>query len=111
MSNPIELTTIRENIVKIADENGIKITDIFLFGSRTKDKYTELSDYDLLIILKDDLEEHTIREIRKKIYHRVHSLLPKASFDVIVKTEKQFEREKEIVNTISNEVLLEGMRI
>jgi len=105
------LKIIRENILATLDENGLKLVSIFLFGSRARGEYSRLSDYDLLVIVKDELNSHIKREVRKKIYNKLHYVFPTVSFDIIVKTEKEFEIEKEIINTISNEVFLEGIRI
>jgi len=33
------------------------------------------------------------------------------SFDIIIKSLKSFEEEKNVVNTVSNEAFLEGIRI
>jgi len=105
------LKIIRESILTTLDEDGLKPASIFLFGSRARKKHSELSDYDLLVIVKDELDPHTKRKVRRKIYNKLHDTLPVVSFDIIVKTEKEFRTEKEVVNTISNEALLEGIRI
>ncbi len=105
------LKLIKENILTTLKEEKIGVVEIFLFGSRARKRHTELSDYDLLIIVRNKLDGHTKRELRKKIFNKLHLTFPVVSFDIIVKPKDEFEAEKQVVNTLSNEVLLEGIKI
>jgi hypothetical protein len=41
----------------------------------------------------------------------LHKEIKYISFDVLIKSRKDFEEEKDIVRTISNEVFLEGTKL
>jgi len=41
----------------------------------------------------------------------LHKNFPIISFDIFVKTAGDFEKERDVVNTVSNEAYTEGMKI
>ncbi|BER91698.1 nucleotidyltransferase domain-containing protein [Atrimonas thermophila] len=102
---------IKRVIERTLEESGVGVDEVILFGSRARGDHEELSDYDLLVVLKGDFDIRKKREMRRKIYNELHSVFPATSFDVIVKTDGEFEEEKKVVNTISNQAFLEGRRI
>ncbi len=102
---------IKKNVRAIVEENGLELDSLFLFGSRARKEHEELSDYDIFVVIKEDIESLMKRQLQKKIYHILHSTFPLLSFDIIVKTKREFDIEKRIVNTLSNEVVLEGIEI
>ncbi len=97
-----------KNILK---ELGVEYSKIILFGSRADKDSGEESDWDFLIILRKKIAPEEKRELWYKIYSKFHEHLPMASIDIILKDAESFEKEKEIVNTISNEVYLEGIEV
>lgn len=105
------LKIIKKVILSALQKEEFDAQSIFLFGSRARGEEEKLSDYDLLVIVKNEIDTHKKREIRKRIYKELHFALSKISFDIIVKTAEEFELEKEIPNTISNEAFLEGLEI
>jgi len=102
---------IKKIINQVFEEKGIEVERIILFGSRARGEYEALSDYDIFVVIKEDIDNLEKRKLKKEIYRSLHSAFPFSPFDIIVKTKKEFEAEKEIVNTLSNEVLSEGIEI
>ncbi|NQE52816.1 hypothetical protein C5S29_04415 [ANME-1 cluster archaeon GoMg3.2] len=108
------IETRREVIAKlksILEEIGVDYTNILLFGSRTGKDFEEESDWDFLIVVKGNLDLKEKRELGHKIYRRFHDYFPFVSVDIILKDEHSFEDEKNVANTISNEVYLEGIKV
>ena len=108
------IETRREVIAKlktILEEIGVEYTNIPLFGSRTGNDFEEESDWDFLIVVKGNLDLKEKRELGHKIYRRFHDYLPFVSVDIILKDEQSFENEKNVANTSSNEVYLEGIKV
>lgn len=95
----------------ILEEIGVDYSTILLFGSRTGGVFEEESDWDFLIVVKDNLDLKEKRELWHKIYRRFHDYFPFVSVDIILKDEQSFENEKKVANTISNEVYLEGIKV
>ncbi|MEM3415702.1 MAG: nucleotidyltransferase domain-containing protein [Thermoproteota archaeon] len=102
---------IKEIIENVLRQNGYTLHSIFLFGSRARGDFEKESDYDLLVIIKESINMKQKREIWMKVYHQLHEDFPLTPFDLIVKTATDFDEEKDIVNTISNEACVEGIRI
>jgi len=107
----ISLSEIKAQILKTLDEMGISAKQIILFGSRARGDFEEESDYDILVVIENSISIREKREIWQKINHQLHSEFPSTPFDVIVKTVMDFEDERDIVNTISNEAYIEGKKI
>ena len=95
----------------IPNEIGVEYSNILLFGSRTGKDFEEESDWDFLIVVKGNLDLKEKRELWHKIYRRFHDYFPFVSVDIILKDEQSFEDEKNVANTISNEVYLEGIKV
>jgi len=108
------MSTKREVIGKlkrILEEIGIEYSNILLFGSRARKDFEEDSDWDFMIILRDKIDTEGKRGLWYEIYRRFHDYFPLISVDIILKDEQSFEEEKRVVNTISNEVYLEGIEV
>ncbi len=108
------IETRREVIAKlktILNEIGIDYTNIILFGSRTGKDFEEESDWDFLIVVKGNLDLKEKRELWHKIYRRFHDYFTFVSVAIILKDEQSFEDEKNVANTSSNEVYLEGIKV
>ena len=80
---------IKEIINKVFEEKGIKVEKIILFGSRAKGEYEELSDYDIFVVIKEDINKLEKRKLKKEIYRSLHLVFPFFPFDIIVKTKKK----------------------
>ncbi len=111
MQNQREIQLLKEKIMDVLKERCISVTNIYLFGSRAKGKSTDDSDWDLLIVLKEDINQEEKISLWKEIYKVLHQKFPGCPFDIIIKSEKTFNDEKYIVNTISNEAFKEGLQL
>ena len=108
------MSTKREVVGKlkgILEEIGIEYSNILLFGSRARKDFEEDSDWDFMIILRDKIDTEGKKGLWYGIYRRFHDYFPLISVDIILKDEQSFEEEKRVVNTISNEVYLEGIGV
>jgi len=106
-----KLDEIKKIVTKCFEDREIKIKSIFLFGSRARSDFKPESDWDVLIVLDKDLTPPEKREIWSRVSEVLHKRFPYFSFDIIIKSMESFEKEKTVVNTISNEAYLEGMEI
>lgn len=102
---------IRNIIEKVIIQSKITLENIILFGSRATGDFEEDSDFDILITIKNDIDTEQKREPWKNVYHELHKDFPVTPFDIIIKTMKDFEDERDVVNTISNEAYIEGIKI
>ena len=100
-----------EKLKSILEELGVEYSTILLFGSRAGKNFDEESDWDFLIVVTKQLNLKEKRELWHNIYRRFHEYFPIVSVDIIVKDERSFENEKNVANTISNEVYLEGIKV
>ena len=103
--------SVKREIEKTLNDLGVKVEDILLFGSRARGDYKEHSDWDILVILDEDLDPIKKKKIWCSIYKRLHKKFPLSSFDIILKSKATYEKEKEVVNTLANEVHREGIRL
>ncbi len=94
---------------EILVESGVAYEKVFLFGSRARGQYSEGSDWDFFIVVKDAVDVNSIRKARAQLRMRFHDYFPNSPIDIIIKDKTSFESEKFIINTISNEVFTEGM--
>lgn len=100
-----------EGFKKILKEIGVDYSAVIVFGSRARKDFDELSDWDFLVILKQNLSLTEKKNLWRKIYKKFHEHFLFIPIDIILKDKEAFEKEKEIVNTISNEAYLEGIEI
>ncbi len=107
--NPTE--NILDKLRTILDDLNIEYSRILIFGSRARSDFTEESDWDFMIIVKNPLDAKEKKELWFNIYKKLHIYFPFISFDIILKDVSTFEEEKDITNTICNEVYLEGVQV
>ena len=104
------LKKIKKIILSAAEKHGIDIDKIILFGSRARGDYKKESDWDILIVTKSSLNREKyisfystcIKNIFKKGIKKV---------DLIIMEKRIFEDRKNIINTIANEVAIEGIAL
>ena len=102
---------IKKVIIECLNETETSVKNIILFGSRARSDFEKESDFDLLIILNKEVTPKEKKEIWYLIYSTLHKSFHNMSFDIILRSAQSFEDEKNVVNTISNEVFLEGIEI
>ncbi len=101
-----ELEIIKEVIQKTIGEN---LSRIILFGSRARGDYNENSDYDLMIILKDEIERNKILEILRNIRQYLSEKF--IYVDLIIKSENEFNQFSKIIGTTSHFAYKEGLKL
>jgi len=102
---------IKETIEKVLRQYDVKPLKIILFGSRARGNYKEDSDWDILVIVRENLSPEERRELWFAIYSSLHKKIKFSSFDIIVKSKKVYDDERFVVNTISNEAYKEGISL
>lgn len=98
---------IKETIEKILKKEDIKNIKIILFGSRARKDYKKGSDWDLLIVVDKELE----REERLKIAHLIRKELAEKFIpcDILIKSEKEVEKRKNVIGSVIKIALKEGI--
>ncbi len=102
-----------EKIKKIIEtqvySNGLSIIKIILFGSRVSGNYNPDSDFDILIVIKEDIDINKKISLFKDINNALASeYIPS---DIIIKTEKEFTALLNEVGTVTYVAAKEGIVI
>ncbi len=98
---------IKDIILQIISEYDYK--SVILFGSRARNDYKEDSDYDLLVIMQDNLSLQKLREIQKEI--RKELALKDIDADVLVKTQTIINDYKSKKGNVIYNALKEGIQL
>jgi len=94
---------VKSEIEKIVRKCGYNLDRTILFGSRAEGKQTEESDWDILVVIKEELTHSERKKLWYNVFKNLHKILPVTSLDVIIKSYNRYEIEKNIVNTLANE--------
>ncbi len=96
------------NIIKNA-LHGIDYEKIILFGSRARGDNRNDSDFDLMIIFKNDLS----REDRMKLFSIINKQLIKEGLDcdILIRSRNQVEYFKNKTGSVTGEAIREGFII
>lgn len=111
MKNKISIETniIKKQINKILQELGASAQKIVLFGSRARQDFTPLSDYDVLIITNKPFEINKKMRISKSIrQYLAHSGF---DVDVIIKSDNEVKILKDKPGSIVRNALKEGVAL
>lgn len=103
----MEREIIKEIIERIFREAKIEIEKLILFGSRARGDYQKYSDWDLLIVTKKELS----RKEKQKIAHLIRKELAEHFIDgdIIIKSEEEIKRRKDVIGSIIKSALKEGV--
>ncbi len=82
---------------------------IILFGSRAKGVYQEDSDYDILIIISENINPKEKIKLSSIVSKNLAKLYIDA--DVIVENEKEVEEKKQLIGNIIKYAMQEGIKI
>ncbi|MCZ7381767.1 MAG: nucleotidyltransferase domain-containing protein [Candidatus Methanoperedens sp.] len=104
-----EIKSIKENILKTLHEIGISAHEIILFGSRARQDFTPLSDYDVLIITEKPFEINKKMSISKNI--RQYLARSGLDVDVIIKSVNEVNILKDKPGSIVRNALKEGVAL
>ncbi len=100
---------IKEIIINVLRKHGMEIDKIILFGSRAKGQHKGESDWDVLVILKKDIDEKNRRAVFKEIIEKLSAFL--IPCDIIIKTSKEIDFYKDFFGTVTFEALKEGIKL
>jgi predicted nucleotidyltransferase len=109
MNDNEKLEKIKEIILDECQKAGVVVDRIILFGSRARGDNREDSDFDIYVIIDDDLEFSDIMNIFIKIKRGLAKL--HISNDVIIRSRDIFEKNKTCIGFISYYVNKEGINI
>ncbi|MBU4313915.1 MAG: nucleotidyltransferase domain-containing protein [Actinobacteria bacterium] len=102
---------IKENVGHLLKEmlKGVNYKEIILFGSRARGDYSEKSDYDILIVMKNNL---TIRE-KMELSSLLRKKLAKEGIDadLVIKSKEELNYYRTKIGSVVREVLKEGIRV
>ncbi|MFA4957470.1 MAG: nucleotidyltransferase domain-containing protein [Candidatus Methanoperedens sp.] len=104
-----EANIIKKQVNKIFKEVGASAQKIVLFGSRARQDFTPLSDYDVLIITEKSFEINKKMSISKNI--RQYLARSGLDVDVIIKSENEVNILKDKPGSIVRNALKEGFAL
>ena len=101
----------RNEIHEIVDSilSNVPALEIYLFGSFAKGEEREGSDYDLYVVIPDDIDMRE-READWAIRHGL-SGKHKKNIDMLVGTQRKFNRRKNYFYSIENEIIETGVKL
>jgi len=109
MNENVTKEQIKGIILSTAEEIGVKIKDIILFGSRAQGNNKDVSDWDLLIVTEKTYNIKKKMQIREKINKKLAELL--IPCDIIINSEKEVEIKREKIGYVTRYAIKEGIKI
>ena len=102
-----EIVRIKNIIMKVLNENGLRDARIILFGSRAKGDFKTHSDWDFLIVLREQLE---IKE-KWDLAHKIRKALADIYIpcDVIISSEEELEKRKNVIGSVIRSAVKTGV--
>jgi len=96
------LKEIKKRISRTLQESCINKYTIYLFGSRAKDTARAGSDFDILITIDREISGQDAFKIYSKALWSLRGL--RNSFDIIIKSNKDFDEEINISGALLNDI-------
>ena len=87
-------------------KRGLTVEEIILFGSRARGDFNEDSDWDILVVVSEDIDRETYRELWYRVYRRLN-----VPIDLIIVPKGKLEELKDSPGFIYYYALREGVRI
>lgn len=104
------ITTV-ELIKKFLIAQNIIIDKFYLFGSRARNDFSNDSDYDFMIVIKNDLKPSEKRAVVADIYRYLIKENALIIMDLIIKSAKIFNYESNEKGYLAHTVLKEGKEL
>ncbi|AIY91039.1 nucleotidyltransferase family protein [Geoglobus acetivorans] len=105
-----ELKVIKEVILEIAEEHGIEVEKVVLFGSRARGDFKEDSDWDILIVTNERLDKNAkskfILEVRREIVWKLE-----VPVDVIVVDSNKYGEYEQVYGSVIGQAASEGITV
>ena len=99
------LRKIKEVILSTAKKHGIEVDKIILFGSRARGDYTKESDWDILVITKNKIDEKE----KWDFWEKIMLSLSKYNIGIFIISSKEYEKYRDIPGTIERYSYIEGV--
>ena len=99
--------TIKKAVCEVLAEKGVSVSSIILFGSRARGDADELSDWDLLVVTKEELSREDRRDLSHLLRKKLADMLIPS--DVIIRSEREVEARKKVPGSIVRNALKEGI--
>jgi predicted nucleotidyltransferase len=98
---------IKAVIYRVFDSYHLKVDKILLFGSRSKEQYSEDSDWDFLIVVENPLT----RNEKMNISYQIREALAKKHIpcDIIIRSRSEIENDTSMVHSVTKTALEEGI--
>ncbi len=100
---------IKEMIEKLVSQSTYTLHSIILFGSRARGDFDEHSDWDVLVILEEELNIQEKRKTAKAIRTALADLY--IDCDVIIKSKNELQYYKDFIGSVTREALKEGITL
>ena len=98
VDNDLVLKKIKQVVTETLKRKGVIGSAIYVFGSRARNQFNKDSDYDILIIVNEKLSSKNKLKIYGKIIWNLRGLFN--SFDIVIKSKKDYEEEKNIIGSL-----------
>jgi len=98
---------IKKIITETVKECGFSLENIILFGSRARGDFDEESDWDVLIIIKEDIS----RNEKLKLFSKISKKLARHFIpcDLLIRSVKEVEKFKTYFHSVTKTALEEGI--
>ncbi len=103
----MEIKEIRSRINKILTDSGLTIDRMYLFGSRTGKRYDRFSDYDILVVVSQNISVETKKMLSKKIrstFAQFH-----IDLDILIKSSREVKKSQLRTGNIVKQAISEGI--
>ena len=101
------IKVIKETIYDVSKEQKVKVNKIILFGSRARGEASQHSDWDVLVVVNENLPFQKKRKLSSIIRKELAELL--IPCDIIIKSEEEVEYFKDFIGSVVREALKEGV--
>ena len=103
-----KLALIKRVVLSEAGELGVHVDSVILYGSRSRGDTREDSDWDILVVVREELNRDMRRELTYRIRAKLVELL-QSPVDVIVSTKGKWEKYKDETGHLFYSVKREGI--
>ncbi|MHB2154431.1 nucleotidyltransferase domain-containing protein [Calditrichota bacterium GD2] len=86
---------------------GVTIDKMYLFGSRAGEKYGRFSDYDILVVTKQDLSIEKKKILSKNIRKKFAQL--HIDLDILIKSSNELKQSQNKTGSVIKQAIKEGI--
>ena len=102
------LQLIKQVILQDAGKLGVEVEKIILFGSRARGEARPDSDYDILVVVKGELDWRTRRRLSLSVRRKLYPLF-QTPIDLIIEGERRFRERSPLLGSIEEVAEKEGV--